>query len=149
MASEIVERFIDGLKRAEEAHDPAPVAELFADDAELINLARKEPARGKEGAQRFWADYLHAFGKVRSEFFHVFEGEGSAALEWNADGELPNGKPIRYRGISILDTADGHVKRFRTYYDSAAFVAPPATTDVAPADAPAGEAADPDPDTAG
>jgi ketosteroid isomerase-like protein len=162
MPSAVVERFMSGLKRAEESHDPGPVAALFGDDAELTNLAREEPRRGADGARQFWADYLHGFARVRSEFFKVFEGDGTAALEWTAEGELPTGKPIRYRGISVLELDGDRVRRFRTYYDSAAFVAPaaePAVTSGAPKPAarPAPDttaaAVDPsqeaDPDTAG
>jgi ketosteroid isomerase-like protein len=122
MPSDTVQRFIDGLRSAEEAHDPGPVAALFGDDAELSNLTHQR--KGKDGARQFWAEYLNAFKSVRSDFFAVNEADGFAALEWTSTGELPTGVPIKYKGISVLETAGGVVRGFRTYYDSAAFVAP-------------------------
>ena len=57
----------------------------------------------------------------------MIAGDGGAALEWESEGALPTGAPIRYRGVSLLEFAGDRVKRFRTYYDSAAFVAPAVT----------------------
>lgn len=122
MPSATVQRFIDGLRRAEDEHRPEPVADLFADDAELSNLTHTRS--GRDGARQFWDEYLRAFKTVRSEFFAVHEADGFAALEWTSSGELPAGGPIRYKGISVLELAGDRVTRFRTYYDSAAFVAP-------------------------
>jgi ketosteroid isomerase-like protein len=123
------QRFIDALKQTEEAHDPGPVAGQFADGAELVNLARDEPRRGADGARQFWADYLHAFRRVRSEFVSVKEADGFAVLEWTSDAELPAGKRVRYRGVSILEADGDRVGKFRTYYDTAALVAVPTATD--------------------
>ncbi|MCP6390939.1 nuclear transport factor 2 family protein, partial [Klebsiella pneumoniae] len=79
------------------------------------NLARQEPHRGRYGAAAFWAEYLKAFARVRSEFTHVAEADGTATLEWTSSGELPSGRPIAYRGVSILELAGDRVHRFRTY----------------------------------
>jgi ketosteroid isomerase-like protein len=35
--------------------------------------------------------------------------------------QLKSGTPIKYKGVSIVEFAGGKVKRFATYYDSAAF----------------------------
>lgn len=122
MPSDTVQRFIDGLRRAEDEHQPGPVADLFGDDAELANLTHER--KGRDGARQFWSEYLNAFKSVRSEFFAVNEADGFAVLEWTSAGELPTGAPIAYKGVSVLETAGGVVRKFRTYYDSAAFVAP-------------------------
>jgi limonene-1,2-epoxide hydrolase len=131
----LAERFIDALRRTEEAHDPDPVAGMFTDGAELSNLARDEPRRGAAGARQFWADYLHAFRRVKSDFHAVREADGFAVLEWTSDAELAAGKRVTYRGVSILEAEGDRVGRFRTYYDTAALVAPPV------AHGPAGEPA--------
>jgi hypothetical protein len=52
----------------------------------------------------------------------VREAEGLAVLEWESEGTLPGGEPIRYPGVSVIEFADGRVGRFSTYYDSAAFL---------------------------
>ena len=120
MASETAERFMKALQQTEAARDPGPVSDLFGDDAELTTLAHPDPRRGRDGAKQFWAEYLHAFGQIRSQFGDVHEAGPVAVLEWSSDGELPDGSPVHYRGVSILETADGRVRKFRTYYDSAA-----------------------------
>ncbi|MBA4064349.1 MAG: epoxide hydrolase [Isosphaera sp.] len=112
------------LQRTEKSGDPNGLADLFTDDAELTNLAKPEPARGRDGARAFWADYLKAFGSIRSEFGLVVADGPAAVMEWTSEGTLPNGKPITYRGVSVVETAGDRVARFRTYYDTAAFVTP-------------------------
>ena len=118
----LAERFMRALGEAEEARDPAPLLALFTDDAEALNLGRTEPAAGRDAVERFWRDYLHAFREVRSEFTHVFATDGGAVLEWVSRGALPNGEPVTYRGVSVLEADGGRVRRFRTYYDSAVFL---------------------------
>ncbi len=45
-------------------------------------------------------------------------------MEWTATGALKDGRPLEYRGVSLIEVAGGRVQAFRTYYDSAAFVVP-------------------------
>ncbi len=122
MPSDTVQKFIAGLQQAEQTQTPEPVAALFGDDAELANLTHER--KGRDGARQFWAEYLRAFQSVQSDFFAVHEGDGFAVLEWTSTGRLPTGTPVTYKGVSVLETAGGLVRKFRTYYDSAAFVAP-------------------------
>jgi ketosteroid isomerase-like protein len=120
MPSPVIETFMRTLREAEKSRDPGPLAELFTDDAELSTLTRYEPRRGHTGTRQFWAEYLHSFGKVQSQFENVIEADGTAVLEWESDVTLPDGRPVKYRGVSILETGGGRVRRFRTYYDTAA-----------------------------
>lgn len=124
----LAQRFIVALRQTEDAHDPGPVVGMFTDGAELSNLAHDEPRRGADGARQFWADYLKAFRRVRSEFGAVKEADGFAVLEWTSEAELPAGKRVTYRGVSILEADGDRVGRFRTYYDTAALVSPPTAT---------------------
>ena len=63
------------------------------------------------------------FQTVRSTFVHTRVGQAAATLEWTSEGRLPTGTAINYQGVSLLEfDAAGRVKRFRTYYDSAAFL---------------------------
>ena len=126
MPQNLADRFARALRESEEKKDPGPVAGLFADDAELANLAHEE--RGAGAARKFWQEYLDAFGAVRSEFSAVRQAEGWAVLEWTSEGTLPAGRPVKYRGVSILELNGERVTKFRTYYDSAALVTPAATS---------------------
>lgn len=123
MPDTLADRFARALQEAEQKKDPGPVAGLFGDDAELSNLSHQE--RGADGARKFWQTYLDAFGAIRSEFSAVKQFDGWAVLEWTSRGTLAAGKPVEYRGVSILETAGDAVTKFRTYYDTAALVTPP------------------------
>jgi hypothetical protein len=102
--------------------DAAPVTALFGADAELHNLVKAEPAPEQQSALDFWQSYLAMFQQIRSDFTNVIEADQTAVLEWTSEGILHTGEPIRYRGVSIVEGAGDQVLRFRTYYDSAAFV---------------------------
>ena len=122
MAREIAERFMRALQEAERTRNVDPLVELFAEDASAENPAR-EPSRGRDDVREFWTAYLDAFDRVASNFTNVSEGGNLAVLEWTSEGALASGQPISYRGVSILDTDGDAVRAFRTYYDTAAFLA--------------------------
>jgi ketosteroid isomerase-like protein len=121
MASKLAERFMRALQRFEQTDDVTPLLGLFHEDCEALNLGRTEPARGIREVERFWRDYRSAFRGIQSEFSHVIEDEAGAVLEWVSRGALANGEPVQYRGVSVLETDGGRVRRLRTYYDSAVF----------------------------
>jgi ketosteroid isomerase-like protein len=122
MAEPFTERFINALQHAERTGELDPLLALFHDDAAALNLGRTEPAEGREGLREFWGAYLSAFREIRSEFTHVIEGDEGSVLEWISRGTLPDGSPLEYRGVSVLETDGDRVRRFRTYYDSAVFL---------------------------
>lgn len=122
MASETAERFMQALQKIEQTKDVEPLVSMFSEDAELSNLATPSPLHGKEGARQFWQKYLSVFQNIRSKFNNVVETNGSAVLEWTSEGALSSGEALNYRGISVIETDNGQVRRFRTYYDSAAFL---------------------------
>lgn len=131
MPTATAERFMNALHQSEQRRDPAPLVELFGEQSELENLTSKSPAKGKDGAREFWQHYLDSFERVESKFTHTIEADGGAVLEWVSEGALPDGRPIRYRGVSVLELDGDRVRKFRTYYDSAAFVAPAAEAEPA------------------
>ena len=122
MTSEIAERFMHILQQIEEPGDVEPLVAMFTENAELSNLAMTEPLQGRDGARRFWQKYLSVFERINSKFINVIEGDGTTVLEWISSGALSTGESINYRGVSLLETDNGQVHRFRTYYDSAVFL---------------------------
>ena len=122
MASEIASRFMNTLQQIEDTGDVEPLAAMFTEDAELINLAMTEPLHGRDGARKFWQKYLSVFERIHSSFTNVVEGDDAAVLEWISEGALSNGEPVSYRGVSVIEIENGLVRRFRTYYDSAVFL---------------------------
>lgn len=121
MSTLSAQTFMIALQKLEDTRDVAPLVELFADDCTVSNLAMQEPATGLEGAVQFWRQYLHVFQHIRSEFSHRVETDQAIVLEWKSKGQLNDGQPVEYAGVSVIEKADGKVQRFRTYYDSAAF----------------------------
>lgn len=121
-ANEITSRFMQKLQHTEETGAIEPLVALFSDDAELINLAMPEPLKGKEGVYRFWDKYLSVFARIHSKFTNVVESNDTSVLEWVSKGTLSTSEEITYRGVSVLEFDNGQVHRFRTYYDSAAFL---------------------------
>ncbi len=117
------EEFMAALQQAESSHDPAPLVALHAAEVTLQNLTQKT-WQGTDGAQAFWSAYLSDFETIHSEFTHHSEHGGLGVMEWTATGQLKGGRPIEYRGVSLIEIKDGKVSAFRTYYDSAAFVTP-------------------------
>ncbi|HEU4698301.1 MAG TPA: nuclear transport factor 2 family protein [Gemmatimonadales bacterium] len=122
MAVTIVDRFMDALQEAERTGTVEELVDLFADDAEATSLARSEPLSGRSGVREFWADYLRSFREIRSSFTNVIENDQGAVLEWRSRGTLADGRPVEYRGVSVLETDGRLIQRFRTYFDSAVFL---------------------------
>lgn len=119
---ETTSQFMHTLQEIEETGKVESLVALFADDAELINLAMLEPLTGQEGAHRFWQKYLSVFDRIHSEFTNIVENDDTSMLEWVSKGTLSSSEEITYRGISVLEFKNGKVQRFRTYYDSASFL---------------------------
>lgn len=122
MPSETASRFMQTLQQVENTSDVEPLVAMFAAEAELVNLAMTEPLTGQDGARRFWQKYLSVFERIHSEFTNVVESDRTAVLEWLSEGTLSNGESVKYRGVSVIETDNGQVQRFRTYYDSAVFL---------------------------
>lgn len=116
------ERFIAALREAEDTHSADPLLGIFDERAELWSVARPTVQRGTDGARQFWTDYLDAFESVRSEFTNVVAADQHVALEWRSEGRLPDGKPLTYNGVSLLDLDGDRIVRFRTYYDPRPFL---------------------------
>ena len=124
MPEDISDRFTERLQDFEIGGKVDELVALFSEDAELGALTRSQPLYGRRGAEEFWSDYRSVFGKVRSTFTRILKGANHAVLEWRSDGERPNGAPVCYRGVSILEWRDGEISRFQTYYESTAFSSP-------------------------
>ncbi|MDB5328535.1 MAG: hypothetical protein JWM57_4104 [Phycisphaerales bacterium] len=112
------------LQQAEETRDVAPLVALFGDDATIDSPAREHKFSGRVEIQKFWHEYIEAFATVRSSFTTDHTIGDTSVLQWVSEGTLPTGRPIKYRGVTIVTFRGYKVSTFTTYYDSAAFVAP-------------------------
>lgn len=119
----ITDEFMAALNAAESSGDVSALVNLHAQGVTLQNLTDKT-WEGIEGAHDFWETYLGNFQDISSEFTESHEAAGMGVMEWVATGHLKGGHEVSYRGVSIIEIADGKVAAFRSYYDSAAFVVP-------------------------
>lgn len=120
--SERVSRFVRGLQRLENRGEVEELISICTEDISLSNLSRPNQVHGIAGAYRFWRDYAFSFLKIHSRFSRVTETEDRAVLEWVSEGILPNGLPIVYEGVTILDFSGDRIRRFKSYFDTAAFL---------------------------
>jgi hypothetical protein len=118
-----VRAFVAGLERLERERDDSALLNLFADNCSVSNMQLQAPLSGEEGARRFWHDYRETFSEVESTFSRIVETRNTAVLEWTSKGKLRIGRPIEYRGVSILTLDGDKIAAFIAYYDSAPFTA--------------------------
>ena len=122
----LVSSFVDALHTVERDGDPAALAALVSDDAEVSSIDGHGPRRGPDGMTELFSQYVSQFESLDTTFTHVTETESSATLEWTTEVELPDGHSLDYTGVTIIDHADGAITRFATIYDSGALLRPQA-----------------------
>jgi ketosteroid isomerase-like protein len=121
MSEQTAKRFIEALGKLEAGRELEEMVRLFAPDAEVGNVVSPEKFHGREGAREFWgAKYRDTFGEVRSTFRNVFAAGDRAALEWTTEGTAQDGTPVRYDGVSVIETDGGRITRFCAYFDAGA-----------------------------
>lgn len=119
----LAEDFKQGLQTLEKEKDVTAITKFFSSNATLKRLTDEE-YKGEDDTEKFWKEYLETFKTQETTFYNTAELDGTVLLEWVSEGELPNGKPFSYRGVSILESEGDKVAHFRTYYDSATFTEP-------------------------
>ncbi len=117
------QRFADALTSLEEGDEQA-ILDQFAEGAVLQRPERKEKIGESADAPTFWQEYMGQFETIKTEFDRVVEEGDEGILEWHSTGTLATGRGIEYAGVSLLTFSENEVKRFATYYDTAAFIAP-------------------------
>ena len=120
--------FASALQSFEKDGDAAAFAELFTDDAVTQRLDARGERRGE--VEQFWQEYRAQFDSISTTFYDVVEGGDRVALEWTSDATLTDGRPLQYRGVTIIDLdGDDKISKLRTYYDSAQFTTSTAVAD--------------------
>ena len=120
-------RFAAGLHDLDESGDAAAFAEQFTDDAVTQRFDARGERRGE--VEQFWREYHAQFRSISTTFYDVVEGGDRFALEWTSDATLSDGRPIQYRGVTVIDLDGDKITKLSTYYDSAQFAAVPANAD--------------------
>ena len=123
IAHHLADKFPHARQRMEQSRDVAEMVGFFSDDAVLSNLGAEHDRRGADGARYFWQAYLDRFAEIRSEFTHLHMSERAIILEWTSGGRHNDGRPLSYRGVSVLAfNSHAKINHFRAYYDSAVFL---------------------------
>jgi ketosteroid isomerase-like protein len=118
--------FATALQTFEKDGDASSFAKLFAADAVTQRFDARGERRGE--VEQFWQEYRGQFDKISTTFYAVVEGGDRFALEWTSEGTLTDGRPLQYRGVTVIDLDGDKITTLRTYYDSAQFAAMPADT---------------------
>ncbi len=122
-ASHEAKFFMSTLHQIEENGNVELMAQLFDEGAELWRPTFEEPYRALSGARRFWKEYLDQFEAIHSRFTDITERNGLLILEWEGQGRVKGGRPIHYKGVSIIElNSEKKVARFKTYFDAAPFL---------------------------
>ena len=119
------QRFASALQQFEQSGNTDVMVSQYAESAELLRPEVDRTGSSGTDPVQFWEAYLAQFSEVSTEFTEITECDTHAALEWRSRGSLSTGRDISYAGVSLL-TLDGggKVRRFATYYDTAAFIEP-------------------------
>ncbi len=121
MSEQVARKFVEALGRLEAGRELDGIVAVFAPECEVGNVVSPEKFGGRDGAREFWgAKYRDTFGEVRSTFRNVFATENRAALEWTTEGTSSDGSPVKYEGVSILETDGELITRFCAYFDAGA-----------------------------
>jgi ketosteroid isomerase-like protein len=126
ISDERARKFAAGLHDLDKDGDAAAFAALFADDAVTQRFDARGERRGE--VEQFWTEYRAQFQSITTTFYDVVEGGDRFALEWTSDATLSDGRPIQYRGVTVIDLDGDTITKLSTYYDSAQFAAIPANT---------------------
>ena len=118
--------FATALQTFEKDGDAAAFAALFAADAVTQRFDARNERHGE--VEQFWQEYRAQFESISTTFSDVVEGGDRAALEWTSEGSLADGRPLHYRGVTVVDFDGEKITKLSTYYDSAQFAATPAAT---------------------
>jgi ketosteroid isomerase-like protein len=114
---ERAQRFVDALTKLEQSGALEPLLSLFAEDAQVSNVASTRVFTGLEGARQFWAEYKRVLARVKSTFRNMIESGDRVALEWETQGMARNGAAVNYEGVSIIEWREDRIIRFYAYFD--------------------------------
>jgi ketosteroid isomerase-like protein len=116
-ANPLIEQFINALRVLEKGGSEEEMVNLFADKCVVRSVHIDVPLYDRDGASRYWRDYRHTFTEIDSSFSRIISAADSAVLEWESKGMLRTGRPIDYKGATVLTFKDGRIVDFAAYFD--------------------------------
>lgn len=122
-----VERVVDALLAAWNAHDRAAVRALYAPNYVGRDISESAPQRGPQGIDQAMARYLDAFPNLCFTNEDVIIQGDRAAVVWQARGthrgrlmHIPaTGRAVEVLGTTLLTVQDGRITRGLYIWDLA------------------------------
>lgn len=128
--------FLDGFQQALSVrHDAAAVAQLYAQDAVLVDVSSGRRFQGREAISQWYATFLRAFPDLTAEYANVFGSGEYVAIEFigrgthqgplaGPQGEIPpTGQRVEFKGCCIgRVNPQGEFTEDHTYLDSASIM---------------------------
>ena len=68
-------------------------------------MSRLDARGARTDLAEFWQEYRRSFEKLSTTFVNAVEGDDQVALEWTTAATLPDGKPVEYSGVTVLDSS--------------------------------------------
>jgi len=115
----VVDNFIEAIATLEQDGDTKPLVELYAEDSQCGNVIDPERFEGPDGAEKFWSAYRSQFADITSTYQTVVADGRSATLEWKSEATIDD-ESLAYRGVTVLEFADGRITRSCAYFDPTA-----------------------------
>jgi steroid delta-isomerase-like uncharacterized protein len=121
---------VDEWARLLSIHDLDGLVQLFSDDVVYEDVALGVVNRGQDALRTFASRFITAFPDVTLELSTRFATPTQAGAEWvmrgTQTGDLPEraatGRRIDVRGASILEFANGKIRRVADYWDRATYL---------------------------
>jgi len=128
-----LEKVADNVVKAYTSVDPIAMANLYAEDAVVIEAG--EIIRGREAIQTHMEGFIRTFPDLKIEFLTVIPSGNHIAFEMAVSGTQtgpmmtpegkipPTGKKVEFKAVWIgRISADGLIEEDRTYFDTADFM---------------------------
>ena len=98
--------------------DPAQVGALYTADAVREDVPTGITSHGRDEIEAFARGLFATDDDARLEVTDGFVGESWAVVEWTFSGtRKETGGEVRFRGVSVLELADGLIQEESDYYD--------------------------------
>lgn len=114
--SPAVEPWLEEHYRRVDANDFAWLDRQLAEDVE-VRFGNRPPARGKEEVGRTLADVHAPFDHSTHRFVEVWQQGHRTLIAFDVSYAMKDGSEVRIETFTILDRADGLIKRMKVYID--------------------------------
>jgi uncharacterized protein (TIGR02246 family) len=110
-ARQVTESYFD----AENRRDLDAILGQFAEDVRFVT-PEGQVLTGRDGIRPFYAANIAALPILHVKLVADLAQGDRAALEWRAEGDAPDGRPVRMHGTNFVSVRNGQFADFRAYW---------------------------------